>query len=152
MSKDEFYKIMQEVHAAYGEKKFPLSKETLDVWFKYLGKCNFRDLAEALERYIKEEAFPPTISSILGLYREIRWDRSRSVLEIYREIINLYPTGYDCQRTREAFNALISKGNPLETARQALNGVKELVEEWENSGRDEKDIRVLIVFFEVLVL
>ena len=39
MDKKDFLGIMQELNVVYGDRKFPLTEQTLNVWNKYLGKC-----------------------------------------------------------------------------------------------------------------
>lgn len=69
MNKCEFSEFMKEINIAYGDKKFPLSKETMDVWFKYLKSCNYSIILNVLEKYVKENNFPPTISELYQPYK-----------------------------------------------------------------------------------
>lgn len=121
MNKKELYSIMQEINAAYGNKKFPLSEEILGTWFKYLAPCDCEVLKGVLERYIKQEAFPPAIAELLSGYRSIvkeKEEEKERITDSYHFMLSIYPGAQDDVETREAFDALIKSidGHPIRIA------------------------------------
>lgn len=69
MNRADFLMLMKEINVSYGEKKFPLSKDIMDIWFKYFKECTYELLLEIIEKYIKENSFPPTISDLWQQYK-----------------------------------------------------------------------------------
>lgn len=128
MNKKELYSIMQEINAAYGNKKFPLSEEILGTWFKYLAPCDCEVLKGVLERYIKQEAFPPAIAELLSGYRSIvkeKEEEKERITDSYHFMLSIYPGAQDDVETREAFYTLIKSinENPIRIAREICERV-----------------------------
>lgn len=137
MNKAEFTGIMQEINIAYGEKKFPLTKEVLDVWYKYLGGCSYRDVLSSVEHHVRTSMFPPVVSEILKYVDEIKEEvskKSTNDREVYFSIIASYPSAIDSIDLREIYREIVA--NDLQKAVSVLNKVKETVTSWERTDKE----------------
>lgn len=151
MDKTEFTKIMREINIAYGDKKFPLSKEVLDVWYKYLGDCGYGDVLSSVEHHVRTSAFPPAVSEILKYVEEIKEGDSRNSAnerELYLSIIASYPSAIDSADARKEYKKIVS--DDLQKAVFLLNKVKDTVTDWEKEGKE--DIPSLCEFLKGLAL
>lgn len=151
MNKTEFLGIMKELNIAYGEKKFPLSKEVMDVWYKYLRGFDCRDIAVVVENHIKASAFPPAIAEVLSRERELRKKVIRENAEsdrVYMAVIAAYPSGRDGKHIREIFKKLT--GGEHQKALTLLNLTQNTVRSWEEGGKEK--IPSLDEFLEGLIL
>ena len=138
MEKTEFTKIMKEINIAYGDKKFPLSKEILDVWYKYLGDCSYGDVLRSVEYHVRTSIFPPAVSEILKYVDEIKDSASKiaaSEREVYLSIVASYPSAADSVHVRNAYEQVVS--GDLKRAETVLNKVKDAVTIWELEGKEE---------------
>lgn len=151
MNKTEFTKIMKEINIAYGDKKFPLSKEVLDVWYKYLGDYGYCDVLSSVEQHVRVSVFPPAVSEILKYVNEIKDGVSRKSAderELYLSIVASYPSAIDSVDVREVYKKIVS--DDLKKAVSVLNKVKDTVTNWERAGIE--DIPSLCEFLKGLEL
>lgn len=151
MDKTEFTKIMREINIAYGDKKFSLSKEVLDVWYKYLGDCGYIDVLSSVEHHVRTSVFPPAVSEILKYVEEIKEGASRNSAnerELYLSIIASYPSAIDSADARKEYKKIVS--DDLQKAVFLLNKVKDTVTDWEKEGKE--DIPSLCEFLKGLAL
>ena len=81
MNKAEFSQLMKEISVSYGEKKFPLSNDIMDIWFKYFEECVYELLLEVIENHIKKNNFPPAISDLYQEYRSLKRERDKEKAE-----------------------------------------------------------------------
>lgn len=138
MDKTEFTKIMKEINIAYGDKKFPLSKEVLDVWYKYLRDCEYSEVLSSVERHVRISVFPPAVSEILKYIDEIKNDdfrKSAYERELYLSIIASYPSAIDSVDARKLYKKIVS--DDLQKAVSVLNKVKDAVTNWEKTGMED---------------
>ena len=70
MSKDEFYGLMNEMQIAFGENRFPMTKEVMKVWFSYLKDCKYEFMNKAVRESVKHSIYPPTIADLFSYYNE----------------------------------------------------------------------------------
>lgn len=138
MNKAEFTGIMQEINIAYGDKKFPLSKEVLDVWYKYLGGCSYSDVLSSVEHHVRTSVFPPAVSEILKYVEEIKEGvlrKSADEKELYLSIVASYPSAIDSVDVREVYKKIVS--DDLQKAVSVLDKVKDTVTNWEKTGKED---------------
>lgn len=138
MNKAEFTGIMQEINIAYGDKKFPLTKEVLDVWYKYLGGCSYSDVLSSVEHHVRTSVFPPAVSEILKYVEEVKEGVSRKTAderELYLSIVASYPSAIDSLDAREVYKKIVS--DDLQKAVSVLNKVKDTVTNWEKTGKED---------------
>lgn len=132
MDKQDFLKIMRELNVVYGEKKFPLTAQTLDVWNKYLGKCEKEVLEKAVEKFVRTSAFPPTIADIfqeISKISEDKIERRREFDAVYLRILNAYPASY----LDDAYEVYVKNtGGDIEKAREMLKRVQNRVKAYEH--------------------
>lgn len=149
MDKTEFTKIMREINIAYGDKKFPLSKEVLDVWYKYLGDCGYGDVLSSVEHHVRTSVFPPAVSEILKYVEEIKEEasiNSANVRKLYLSIIASYPSAIDSVDVRKVYKKIVS--DDLQKANYVLTKINETVSNWEKTGKE--DIPSICEFLEAL--
>lgn len=138
MNKAEFTGIMQEINIAYGDKKFPLTKEVLDVWYKYLGGCSYSDVLSSVEHHVRTSVFPPAVSEILKYVEEVKEGVSRKSAderELYLSIVASYPSAIDSVDVRKVYKKIVS--DDLQKAVSVLNKVKDTVTNWEKTGKED---------------
>lgn len=70
MTKDEFKPMAAALKTAYPRDGFLDTTESLTLWFHYLSDLPKGAVANAVNRYIVTEKFPPTIADIRGLATE----------------------------------------------------------------------------------
>lgn len=149
MNKSEFAKIMKELNIAYGDKKFPLTKEVLDVWYKYLGDCCYSEVLSSLEHHVRTSVFPPAVSEILEYIDNIKKRvliRSTEERKVYLSIIANYPTATDSYELREVYREIVS--DDFQKANYVLDKIKETVSNWEETGKE--DIPSICEFLKAL--
>lgn len=149
MNKSEFAKIMKEINIAYGDKKFPLSKEVLDVWYKYLGDCCYSEVLSSIEHHVRTSVFPPAVSEILEYIDDIKKRAliiSKEEREVYLSIIASYPTATDSDELKEVYRKITS--DDLQKAKYVLTKIKETVSNWEKTGKE--DIPSICEFLKAL--
>lgn len=140
MDKKDFLEIMQELNVVYGEKRFPLTKQVLDVWNKYLGVYSKNAIKKAVECHVRHNPFPPTVADILisaNAFKREEAEKAAEIENIFRNISAIYPGVYPVgEADRLAFIA--SVGGDVEKASKAFCKIDEKVTEMEMSN--EKDI------------
>ena len=131
MDKKDFLGIMQELNVVYGERKFPLTAQTLDIWNKYLGKCDKKVLEKAVEKFVRTSAFPPTIADIfqeISKISEDKIERRREFDAVYLRILNAYPASY----LDDAYEVYVKNtGGDIGKAREMLKRVQNRVKAFE---------------------
>lgn len=131
MDKKDFLGIMQELNVVYGDRKFPLTEQTLNVWNKYLGKCEKEVFEKAVEKLVRTSAFPPTIADIfqeISKISEDKMERRREFDAVYLRILNAYPASY----LDDAYEVYVKNtGGDIEKAREMLKRVQNRVKAFE---------------------
>ena len=131
MDKKDFLGIMQELNVVYGDRKFPLTEQTLNVWNKYLGKCEKEVFEKAVEKFVRTSAFPPTIADIfqeISKISEDKMERRREFDAVYLRILNAYPASY----LDDAYEVYVKNtGGDIEKAREMLKRVQNRVKAFE---------------------
>ena len=151
MTKSEFKPIMQKLKIAYGEKRFPLSNEVMEVWYEFLGGFKSEDVLAAIKKHILEESYPPTIADIAQKVKEIRGvDIGRHVVleKLYMSVVAAYPMARDRASSRDLFQSIT--GGDIKKASQLLTVTQNMVHVWEVSGRN--DIPPLDEFLKGLMM
>lgn len=132
MDKKDFLGIMQELNVVYGDRKFPLTEQTLNVWNKYLGKCEKEVFEKAVEKFVRTSAFPPTIADIfqeISKISEDKIERRREFDAVYLRILNAYPASY----LDDAYEVYVKNtGGDIEKAREMLKRVQNRVKAYEH--------------------
>ena len=109
MTKSEFKPIMQKLKIAYGEKRFPLSDEIMDVWYEYLGEFKSEDVSAAIKVHILEECYPPTIFDLVSKVRKKIEGREKEEAEIKNLLfrtMETYPYYGNAGKVKEKFYEL----------------------------------------------
>lgn len=137
MDKKDFLGIMQELNVVYGERKFPLTEQTLNVWNKYLGKCEKEVFEKAVEKFVRTSAFPPTIADIfqeISKISEDKIERRREFDAVYLRILNAYPASY----LDDAYEVYVKNtGGDIGKAREMLKRVQNRVKAFEHMETGE---------------
>lgn len=64
MTKDEFKVLVKAMKATYAQETFLPDKDAFDVWYALLSDLPYKQAALAVQKYMSEERFPPTIADI----------------------------------------------------------------------------------------
>ena len=138
MERTDTIAVMRELNIVYGDKRFPLTAEILNIWHKYLNGYEAEDIRLAVENYVRRSEYPPAVAELMQEYEKIRQTKKRKSSQLdllYRQAVEEYPGGEDTQEAREAFDSL-SEGDPLK-ARKVLTRVKNVVLFWELHPTDK---------------
>ena len=138
MNTSEFTEIMQELNTVYGERKFPLNRQTLTVWQKYIGACDARDIGAAVESFVRKSPFPPTISEILAEYKNVCDSELKKAFELrnlFAAVVAEYPNAQGIEEEQGAFDDLVN--GDIERAKKLLSVTRNIVAGWEMSGQKE---------------
>ena len=148
MDKKDFLGIMQELNVVYGDRKFPLTEQTLNVWNKYLGKCEKEVFEKAVEKFVRTSAFPPTIADIfqeISKISEDKIERRREFDAVYLLILNAYPASY----LDDAYEVYVKNtGGDIEKAREMLKRVQNRVRGYELSQVGSQELPPLSKILE----
>lgn len=148
MDKKDFLEIMQELNVVYGDRKFPLTEQTLNVWNKYLGKCEKEVFEKAVEKFVRTSAFPPTIADIfqeISKISEDKMERRREFDAVYLRILNAYPASY----LDDAYEVYVKNtGGDIEKAREMLKRVQNRVRGYELSQLGTQELPPLSKILE----
>lgn len=135
MTKNEFKPIMQKLKIAYGEKRFPLSDEIMDVWYEFLGGFKSEEVLAAIKKHILEESYPPTIADIAQKVKEmqkIEIVKHITFENIYSAVVAAYPMGRDEKVIRDMFQSIT--GGDIKKASELLKRTQDTVHLWEIRG------------------
>lgn len=151
MTKDEFRPIVKKLKIAYRRDDFFDGKDMVDLWYERLGNANPKILATAVNNYIDNNTFQPTIADIKSECRKIE-EHIQSVNNelrlIYNRTVGAYPNSLDDAETKAAWMDII-KAVPfkdrLAKAEEVENVTIRYVRFIENSGRE--DIPTITEFF-----
>ena len=138
MNTTEFKKILTELNVAYGDKRFPLTDDVKNIWFKYLKDCNADIAIAAVEEYIAHNSYTPSIADILALYGEMSLAKSAELKQaksIYEFTASLYPGGGRSEATEKLFGEIT--GWDIGECYKVFDYVKGFVESNEKSGNTE---------------
>lgn len=91
MTKDEFKPIANKLRKIYTQDNFIADKETFDIWFEMLEDLETAGVAKAVDNYIKDNRYPPTVADIRHEYNRM--------YEAYQGLIKSVKTefGLACQ-------------------------------------------------------
>lgn len=85
MTKLEFANMAAGLKAVYQRDKFLGDKESIEIWYKFLSDIPYEILSNAVEKYICNEVFPPTIadlrryaSTITGNQWSLAWNKLKT--------------------------------------------------------------------------
>lgn len=110
-----FREIVKRINHAYPEKSC-ITKDGLDIWYRYLKDLDEETLKTATDNYIKSSEFPPSIAHLRNECAKIdkhRADVNRELRVIYDRTRGVYPNSADDDDTLKAWWSLI-KQKPLE--------------------------------------
>lgn len=150
MTKSEFKPIMQKLKIAYGEKRFPLSNEVMEVWYEFLGGFKSEEVLAAIKKHILEECYPPAIADIAQKVKEIRKIdivKHITLENIYSAVVAAYPMARDDAALWDLFQRIT--GGDIKRASQLLTVTQNTVHVWEVSGK--RDIPSLDEFLKGLM-
>lgn len=138
MNTAEFMGIMQELNTVYGDRKFPLTRQALTIWQKYIGNCEERGIGAAVERFVRKSPFPPTISEILAEYKNVLDGESKKTYELrnlFAAVVAEYPNAQGIEEEESAFDDLVD--GDIERAKKLLSVTHNIVSGWEISGQED---------------
>ena len=119
--------LMTVVHAYPG--KFSLSAEGMNTWYKHLDKYGEDVLANAIDRHIDTNTFPPSVADIKRLADEIQLEELRSreyVNNNWLAILDARPNGEGTEKAHNYFMQYVYQHeNPLAMAQRVWEWVKD---------------------------
>ena len=91
MTKNEWGTIVKQVRAFYPRYNFIEEKDTFDAWYEMLEDLEYAGALRAVQNYVKENQYPPTIADIRHEYNRM--------FEAYQGLIKSVKTefGLACQ-------------------------------------------------------
>lgn len=75
MTKLEFANLAAALKAVYQRDNFLSDKESIEIWYKFLSDIPYEILSNAVEKYIRNEVFPPTIADLRRYANTITGDQ-----------------------------------------------------------------------------
>ena len=138
MNTKEFKNIMSELNVAYGDKRFPLTSNVYQVWFKYLQDCDADKVGIAIEECVRNNPYPPSIADVLDSYREqcIAADAELKYAKtIYNLMVGMYPGGGRSEESEQLFGKIT--GWNTGKCYKVLDYVRDYIEQSERSGKTE---------------
>ena len=153
MTLKEFIPILRTIKFAY--KKFELfkEKEETDLWMRLLADLDAKSVSDAVDKYIMENQFPPTIADIRRLCEIEREQESKlraEMREIFETAIGGYPGINRIQgNTMICWNYLTAADTwdeRVEKAKRLESQISEYVRTAEISG----EINDIVTFTEFL--
>ena len=138
MNTKEFKNIMSELNVAYGDKRFPLTSNVYQVWFKYLKDCDADKVGVAIEDCVKSNPYPPSIADILDSYREqciAEGAELKQAKSIYDFMVGFYPGGKRTEESERLFGEIT--GWNTSACYKVFDYIKDYVEQSERSGKTD---------------
>lgn len=85
MTKLEFANLTAALKSVYQRDNFLGDRESIEIWYKFLSDIPYDTLSSAVEKYIRNEVFPPTIAdlrryvnTITGNDWSVEWNKLKS--------------------------------------------------------------------------
>lgn len=89
MNRDFLKKQMMRLEANYGAERFKITKEMFEIWYELLSDFVEEGVKASVNDYIRENEYPPTVASIIKIYKEkerIREENKKYVLGKYKYV------------------------------------------------------------------
>lgn len=83
--KDQFRRL----EANYGKDRFKITQYTFNLWMEMFSNCVEEGIKASVDDYIRENEYPPTVASIMNIYKEkerIREENKKYVLGKYKYV------------------------------------------------------------------
>lgn len=134
MTKNEFVELMNCIKDAY-PGRFDISKSngTKQIWYECLEDLKPAIAKKALIAYVQSNTYPPTVADLREKYREIEEQNRRDmarVEEMFGDLADLYPLGYDDELAHGVFLRILGKPQAdgrKKTKDQVLNEAERIV-------------------------
>ena len=89
MNRDFLKKQMMRLETNYGAERFKITKEMFEIWYELLSDFVEEGVKASVNDYIRENEYPPTVASIIKIYKEkerIREENKKYVLGKYKYV------------------------------------------------------------------
>lgn len=125
MTKKEFLVIVKGLKAVYSDPKFLADSDAIDVWYGLLCDFPYQVLSTAVQKYMMQEQYPPTIAGLRKKVAEIQAPVQEDIseLEAWSLVCKaLSNSGYNAESEFEKLPPLCQKaiGNPANLHEMAL--------------------------------
>ena len=125
MTKKEFLVIVKGLKAVYSDPKFLADGDAIDVWYGLLCDLPYQVLSTAVQKYMMQEQYPPTIAGLRKKAAEIQApvQEDMSELEAWSLVRKaLSNSGYNAEAEFDKLPELCRKavGNPANLHEMAL--------------------------------
>ena len=144
MTDSEFGSLMEELNIVYGDKRFSLKKDILDVWNKHLSKFEFSLVERAVDEFVQEPAYAPTVADIIGPVKEYERERKKVIKECQEMVeftMDLYPGGKNRSKVMELTGKLTGWDKPK--VAKLCARIRMFIKEIETSAKSGKIVAFL---------
>lgn len=158
MNKQEFLKIVEQIRGFFPRTNFLLIPQSsnpdnnaLNNWYRALKDMDYKDMVLAVDEYVKENKFPPSVADLRECANRVKADRESLRHEInnyFNHIISGYPGEKD---GKEIFDRLVFENdNTDEQIRKASWITARCLEQVDRYDRKEAEFMPLKEYLENL--
>ena len=93
VSREFLKKQFRRLETNYGADRFKINQEMFNLWMELLSDCEEAGIKASVDEYILENEYPPTVASIMKIYRtkeQLRKDILEYILGNYKYISHWY--------------------------------------------------------------
>lgn len=111
MVRNEWGMIVKQIRAFYPRYNFMEKQDTFEAWFEMLEDLEYAGALRAVQNYVKENQYPPTIADIRQEYNRMYEAYKTLVREVKKEFglaCQYYPS-VDLDTKSEAFDVFFTK-------------------------------------------
>lgn len=104
MEKKNLKEQMLRLETNYGKEKFKVTQQMFNLWWEMLSELNDEGIKASVNEYMMTNEYPPTVASILKIYRA-KEEQRKDVTEYVSSIYQLLSRWFDEAPNQETYDA-----------------------------------------------
>lgn len=106
ISKQFLLQQAKRLETNYGKERFVMNPDIFGLWYEMFQDCEEEGLKLAVDRCLKESEFPPTIATLMKLYKELA-DEREELKRLIEHEYSLMKSVWDEKDSGETFNEIV---------------------------------------------
>lgn len=138
-----FLKLLQRIEMAY-PTKIHFTQGMVDLWYEMFSELEEEGVKTSIDEYIKTNDFPPSVASIMKIYKAKETQR-KEAQEYIENMYNWVARWYEEQPGEETYELFARhiRGRPLNEVKAATDALCEKVVRYYNDNTDNPDRKTL---------
>ena len=135
---------MGRLEANYGIDKFKITKQMFELWCEMFADLDKEGVKASIDEYIRNNEFPPTVASIMKIYKAKETQR-KEAQDYIENMYNWVARWYEEQPGEETYELFARhiRGRPLNEVKAATDILCEKLVNYYNDNSDNPDRKTL---------